>query len=238
MGLTPPAISLKNISVRYEKDYIFKNVTGAFKPGSLTAIVGPNGGGKSTLLKAIMDFLRPAAGSILRPDISQISYLPQRNTVDRSFPITVLDAASMGLWNQVGTFHRVGLPLRRKIQEALKAVKLHKYRDHMLDCLSGGQFQRVLFSRLILQDTPIILLDEPFTCIDNCTAHDLSELILEWNAQGKTIIAVLHDFDLVRKYFPETLILSREVVAWGKTSKVLTKTNIEKMHQLSLGWED
>ena len=104
--------------------------------------------------------------------------------------------------------------------------------SRLVGALSGGQFQRVLFARLLLQDASLILLDEPFRAVDAKTVADLIALILRWHGEGRTVIAALHDMEQVRAHFPATLLLAREVVAWGDTRKVLTPANLCEARQL------
>ena len=121
---------------------------------------------------------------------------------------------------------------------ALAAVGLNGFEDRPIGTLSGGQFQRALFARLIVQDAPVVLLDEPFRGIDSRTTADLVRLILDWHAQGRTIVAALHDFAQVRAHFPTTLLLAREPVAWGRTDDVLAPANLARATRLSEAWDE
>lgn len=202
--------------------------------GSLTAVVGPNGAGKSTLLKAAAGVLRPLAGRVRRassgPD--QIAYLPQQSDLDRSFPISVTDVVGMGLWREIGPFGWLSPRQKSRIKDAISAVGLDGFETRHVARLSGGQMQRVLFARLLLQDAPLILLDEPFTAIDMPTLADLLEIIRRWNSEERTVLVVLHDIDIVRAHFPETLLLARELVAHGPTERVLTAENQFRARQM------
>jgi zinc/manganese transport system ATP-binding protein len=234
-------ITLDNLTLTYDRRPAVHHISGAFEPGSLTAIVGPNGAGKSTLLKAIIGVLRPAEGRIDRAGCNprrDIAYLPQQADIDRSFPINVADTVSAGAWRHVGVFGRIGGDVRRRAQEALTAVGLEGFERRAISSLSAGQFQRVLFARLLLQEAPIILLDEPFTAIDGRTTHDLLGLIHRWHGETKTIIAVLHDFDQVAKHFPQTMMLARELIDWGPTGQVLTPPNLRRMRGMSEQWDE
>ena len=228
------AFTLKNITVIFGQKTVVKDISYTFKPGSLTSIVGPNGGGKSTLLKSMMGFVRPKSGRIVCNKKDRIAYLPQRNEIDRTFPITVLDAVSMGLWSKLGIFKGATLQRAQQVANALEAVGLaHKAYESLGD-LSGGQMQRVLFARLILQNTSIIMLDEPFAGIDERTTEDLMKLILRWHQEGRTVVSVLHDFDIVKKYFPDTLLMARTCQSAGKTQDVMTDKNITAVQRLAL----
>lgn len=195
--------------------------------GSLTAVVGPNGAGKSTLLKGVIGALLPQSGSLSTGPFarSDIGYLPQQSEVDRSFPLSVQELVATGLWREVGAFGRVGKSQRARVAQAIAAVGLQGFSERPIGSLSGGQMQRSLFARLLLQDSDVVLLDEPFAAIDAATLVDLIELVKRWHGEGRTVLAVLHDIDTVREHFPETLLLARELVAHGPTADVLTAEN-------------
>ncbi|MCL4503454.1 MAG: metal ABC transporter ATP-binding protein, partial [Deltaproteobacteria bacterium] len=208
--------------------------------GSMTAVVGPNGSGKSTLLKGITGILRPLTGRIDRGGLntSQIAYLPQQAEIDRSFPITVLDLVSLGLWRRIGMFGGMNNELWQKARGALALVGLDGFERRPISDLSAGQFQRVLFVRLLLQDCPIIVLDEPFTAIDTRTTDDLLSVIRRWHSENRTIIAVLHNFEHVRAYFPKTLLLAREPIGWGGTAEIMTPENLQLARRMSEAWDE
>jgi zinc/manganese transport system ATP-binding protein len=229
-----PAISLHDVTLGYDRHPAVHHITGEIKAGELLAIVGPNGAGKSTLLKGIVGELRPLSGEIKLngAKIRHIAYLPQQIEIDRFFPISVFDCVAMGLWREIGAFGGLYRRYRDEVMHALATVGIENLSDRLVGALSGGQFQRVLFARLLLQDAAIILLDEPFSAIDTKTVADLLALIKSWHWEGRTVLAALHDLDQVRAHFPETLLLAREVVAWGETRKVLTPDNLAKSRRL------
>lgn len=206
----------------------------------MTAVVGPNGSGKSTLLKGITGILRPLGGHIERGGLrtSQIAYLPQQAEIDRSFPMTVLDLVALGLWHRLGMFGGMKKELWEQAGQALASVGLEGFEQRAIGELSAGQFQRVLFARLLLQDCPLILLDEPFTAIDTRTTADLLDVVQRWHAENRTIIAVLHNFDQVRSYFPKTLMIAREPIGWGNTTDILTPENLQLARQMSEAWDE
>lgn len=234
---TGEQVELYDLTVSYGNELILDRITGIFRPGTSTAIVGPNGAGKSTLLKTILGYIRPKSGRVSLGNRKELAYLPQRNEIDRSFPLTVREAVSMGLWRRVGILKGLTKSQLDSIDQALGEVGIKCLADRMLDSLSGGQFQRVLFARLILQDSHLILLDEPFVGMDTQTVHDLSALIQRWHQRGKTIITVLHDMDIVKTYFPETLLLARATIAWGPTNDVLHKDLLLKAVTQSRTWD-
>ena len=210
-------ISFENLTLGYDRLPAIQQLEAEISEGSLTAIVGPNGAGKSTLLKGVTGALSPLEGKINLGSLTRddIAYLPQQSDIDRSFPLSVLDLVSMGLWQHIGAFGHLSKSMRGRVSEAISAVGLTGLENRPIGSLSGGQMQRVLFARLLLQDARLVLLDEPFTAIDARTTADLVEIIHRWHDEGRTVIAVLHDYDSVRTNFPDTLMLARELVAHG-----------------------
>jgi len=234
------ALSLDNLTVCYDRHPAIHHLSGAFARGSLTAVVGPNGAGKSTLLKAIMGLLPTTTGRIDHTALARadIAYLPQQAQIDRAFPITVLDVVLLGHWRRIGVLRAVTAAARTTALEALAAVGLADFHRRSIGSLSAGQFQRVLFARMLLQDARLILLDEPFTAIDARTTADLLEVVRTWHAQQRTVIAVLHDLEQVRAHFPETLLLARSSVAWGPTERVLTAAHLQSARQMAEAWNE
>ena len=230
------AIRLQDLTLGYEGHPAVHHLSGSFASGSLTAIVGPNGSGKSTLLKGIMGWLTPIGGRIERS--GEIAYLPQSAEIDKSFPATVNELIGLGLWRSRGSFGRIDGSDRERLAMALHAVGLDGFARRAIDTLSGGQLQRALFARVLLQDAPIVLLDEPFAAIDEKTVRDLLHLVGHWHEEGRTVIAVLHDIELVRRHFPETLLLAREPVAWGRTPVALKPDNLERARAMPEAWDE
>ena len=223
-------LRFRNLTLGYERHPAVHHLDGAIERGALVAVVGPNGAGKSTLFKGIVGAVKPLAGRIERGGIDprNIAYLPQVAEIDRSFPISVYDMVSMGLWRDKGLFGGIGVNDRDTVEAAIAAVGLTGFEGRAIGTLSGGQMQRMLFARLLLQDARVIVLDEPLNAIDAKTSADLVELIRRWHGEGRTVLAALHDIELVRRTFPETLLLAREPVAWGEAADVLTAENLNK----------
>ena len=226
--MSASAIRFDNVTLGYGRHPAVHHLRGEIPGGSLTAIVGPNGAGKSTLLKGIAGALPPLDGRIEvsgtpRP---RIAYLPQSAEIDRSFPLSIYDLVAMGLWDRTGLFGGIGSGERTRIGDALAAVGLTGFERRPIGTLSGGQMQRALFARLLLQDASVILLDEPFTAIDARTTADLLDVVGRWHQEGRTVVAVLHDLEVVRKVFPKTLLIARTPVAWGDTGDVLKPANL------------
>ncbi len=228
------ALKFQDLTLGYDRHPAVHHLCGEITEGSLTAIVGPNGAGKSTLLKGVVGTLSPLDGGIAFGALTRndIAYLPQQSDVDRSFPITVVDLVAMGLWREIGGFAGLRAGHRGRVAEAISAVGLEGFETRPIGSLSGGQLQRALFARLLLQDAQLVLLDEPFTAVDARTVADLIGVVQRWHGEGRTVLAVLHDFDTVRSHFPETLMLARELVAHGPTSQVLTAENQFRARQM------
>ena len=232
-----PAIVLHDLTLGYDRHPAVHHLDAVIPSGSLTAIVGPNGAGKSTLMKGIVGALRPLEGRIAVSK-SRVAYLPQQAEIDRTFPVSVRDLVAMGLWAEIGAFGRIRSAHAERIANALAAVGLTGFDPRPIGALSGGQMQRVLFARLLLQEAEVILLDEPFTAIDAKTAADLMALVQRWHGEGRTVVAVLHDLDTVRAKFPDTLMIAREIVAHGPTAQVLTAANLLRARQMCEAFDE
>ncbi|THF65357.1 metal ABC transporter ATP-binding protein [Pseudothauera rhizosphaerae] len=238
--MKPPLLRLENLTLGYDRHPAVHHLDIEIPAGALLAVVGPNGAGKSTLLKGIAGELRALGGHIhlnCRPR-TQVAYLPQRGELDFSFPVSVFEMVAMGLWHEIGAFGRVGDEHLHRIEAALDAVGLSGFEARPIGSLSGGQMQRVRFARLILQDAPLILLDEPFAALDARTVADLMQLILAWHREGRTILTVVHDLDQVRRHFPTCLLLAREPVAFGPTAQVLTEPLLGHARRLSEAFDE
>ncbi|MBO9352989.1 ATP-binding cassette domain-containing protein [Bordetella petrii] len=231
-------IELRDAAFGWRGRAAVRAVSGGFARGSMTAVAGPNGAGKSTLVKGIVGLLRPLSGSvrIAGAERRRLAWLPQAAELDRTFPITVLDMVAMGAWRRVGPWRRYGAAETGRAWRALEAVGLAGQAGHLVGALSGGQLQRALFARLLLQDAQVLLLDEPFAAVDSHTAATLMQLLCAWHGQGRTVIAVLHDLDLVRRHFGQTLLLAGRQVAWGPTPQVLTAANLAAVRGVQEAW--
>jgi zinc/manganese transport system ATP-binding protein len=224
------AIRFSDLTLGYDRHPAVHHLDGEVESGALLAICGPNGAGKSTLLKGIAGTLTPLAGTLAMPRVKprDIAYLPQAADIDKSFPINVFDVVAMGLWNLCGLFGGISRGQTAKIREAIGAVGLEGFEARPVGTLSGGQLQRMLFARLLMQNAAVILLDEPFTAIDSKTVADLLALVARWHEERRTVLIVSHDLDLVRAHFPQTLLLAREAISKGSTDVVLTPENLLK----------
>ncbi|MDQ7989377.1 MAG: ABC transporter ATP-binding protein [Candidatus Dactylopiibacterium sp.] len=234
------AVRIENLTVAYRRHPALHHISGCFEEGSLSAIVGPNGAGKSTLLGAIMQTVPVATGRAeVAPALrASLAYLPQRMDIDRSFPLSVLEVVLLGAWREAGIFGRFSRAMHARASQALAEVGLAGFEARLIGELSAGQFQRVMFARLLLQDARLILLDEPFNAVDERTTDDLLRLVRAWHAQGRTVIAVLHDMAQVQAHFPQAVLLARELLAWGPTAGVLAADHLARARRLALGWDE
>ena len=231
-------VTLSDLTAGYGSYAAIHHLNGSFAQGSLTAIVGPNGSGKSTLLKTIAGLLAPMGGRCRRQVGQTLAYLPQLSELDRGFPARVRDLVALGLWQRRGLLGRHRMRDRDRVSTALAQVGLQDFDPRPLDTLSGGQLQRALFARVLVQDASLILLDEPFNAIDDKTIRDLTGLIRHWHVEGRTVVTVAHDLSLVRRHFPQTLLLARRAVGWGPTAEVLTDANIARARQFQEAWDE
>ncbi len=233
-------LQFRDVTLGYDRHPAVHHLNGEVAAGALLAVIGPNGAGKSTLFRGIAGILKPLAGSIVTGglDLRDIAYLPQTVDIDRSFPISVFDFVGTGLWRSTGFFGGMGKSARDKIAQALSSVGLNGFENRGIGTLSGGQMQRMLFARVMLQDARLIVLDEPFNAIDAKTSADLLVLVRRWHEEKRTVLAALHDMDLVRAHFPETLLLARGAVAWGPTAQVLTAENLLEARRMCEAFDD
>jgi len=223
------SIEVRNLSVAYRDRPAVQDLTGQFAAGSLTAVVGPNGAGKSSLLKVLAGILRAQTGEVRSPaSAERFAYLPQQSELDRDFPVTVGELVALGGWRSFGAFRHPPDTLPARIADAMGTAGLEGFGARQIADLSVGEFQRALFARILVQDAAVVLLDEPFTAVDERTTGDLLQLVQCWHREGRTVIAVLHDIDQVREHFPSTLLLARSCIAWGDTRAVLTPDNLAR----------
>lgn len=220
-------IELDHLVAGYDRLAITPVLCGTLVRGSMTAIVGANGCGKSTLLKTLAGFLPPVSG-VLRwqPSRPTIGWLAQRHALESQFPLTVQDVVCMGCWPRISLFRGLNRDARTRVAQGLERVGLTGMARETIDTLSGGQFQRMLFARVWVQNAPLVMLDEPFTGIDEITSQVLMEQIVDMHREGQTILAVLHDSERVARYFPQTLRLGEKAAQWGATEQSLTTAEV------------
>ena len=234
LGSRIMSIKVENLTVSYQRRPAIHHIDITFEDHSMWAIFGPNGAGKSTLLKAIMGLQNIDTGKVSLEGLQRkdIAYLPQQSDIDRSQPMTVFELAAMGLWYEIGFFGRVNAQQHQRVMAALERVGVQDLADRQIAHLSNGQFQRVLFARMLAQNANFLLLDEPFNAVDARTTYALLDVLKQCHEEGQAIIAVLHDYEQVRTYFPHTVLLAREKVAAGATHTVLTDANLSQANAL------
>ncbi|WP_418230280.1 metal ABC transporter ATP-binding protein [Buttiauxella izardii] len=227
VGDSAAMIELQQVVLGYQGRAVTSPLSGKFCAGSMTAVIGANGTGKSTLLKTLLRLHAPVSGRVeyAHGTAPRTAWLPQLADMDRQFPATVYDVVSMGCWPARGLFSSLTRRHRELVTQAIDRVGLSEMYKQPIETLSGGQFQRMLFARLLIQDAPLVLLDEPFTGVDAQTTHFLMVLIHQMHEAGQTVITVLHDNELVERFFPEVLLLGPDACHWGATQQVLPRYN-------------
>ena len=230
-------IQLHDLTVSYDRHPAIHHLSGSFASGSLTAIAGPNGAGKSTLLKALARIMKPSTGHIEFNSLerNEIAYMPQSSETNRDFPLTVLQFICIAYWR---AFRPVSHQQKESAKFALASVGLTEFEDRPIGTLSNGQFQRMLFARVILQDAKLILLDEPFSAVDTETTSRLLQIIQKWHGENRTVICALHDLEQIKKHFPECVLLARKCIAWGNSNFVLSSDNLFSAKLFHEAWQE
>jgi zinc/manganese transport system ATP-binding protein len=230
-------LAIEDVSVDFGGIRALTDVSFALESGSIVGLIGPNGAGKSTLLKALLG-LAPHIEGRIECAAKRIAYLPQQAEIDRSFPISVFDTVLLGRWSRFGGFGAARPADLHDARHAIESVGLGGFERRPIDTLSVGQFQRVLFARVLLQDADLVLLDEPFAAIDSRTVTDLMDVIRRWRDEKRTVVCVLHDFDQVRRDFPSALLLARQLIDAGPTERVLSAQNLLRARAMAEAWDE
>ncbi|HSO28536.1 MAG TPA: metal ABC transporter ATP-binding protein [Candidatus Sulfomarinibacteraceae bacterium] len=223
----PPSVRLVDVAVGYEEQPVLEDVDLVLPAGSLTAVVGPNGGGKSTLLKLIAGLLQPWSGTISvlggRPGehARSVAYVPQAEAVDWGFPVAAEDVVMMGRYPRLGPLRRPGAADHAAVAEALAQVGMTELSRRQIGALSGGQRRRVFLARALASKPDLYLLDEPVTGVDNATQEDLMAVLDSEARAGKTVVASTHDLASAAEHFRSIVAVNRTVVAQGDASLVL-----------------
>lgn len=225
---------VENLSVSYRRVLALENISLSTSCGNRVALIGPNGAGKSTLLKAIAGLVPRDSGAIrwrgtaVKKWSREFAYLPQREEVDWSFPITVRGLVEMGRYPQTGWWRRFSPADTLAVDHALESLALADLQDRQIRELSGGQQQRAFLARALAQEAHVLLLDEPFTGLDRNASHLLGELLANLAQEGRLVIASHHDLNTVPKLFDEALVLSTRAIAFGPVTETLTAELIEQ----------
>ncbi len=229
-------LAIHDLTVAYQRKPVLWDVDLDIPEGKLVGIIGPNGAGKSTLLKACLDLVPRASGEIgiygqpYKQQQQLVAYVPQRESVDWDFPVTVLDVVCMGTYRSLGWFKWVGKKEKARALDALDQVGLTHLADRQISALSGGQQQRVFLARALTQDAQLYFMDEPFSAVDAATEEAIVKILQRLNAQGKTVLVVHHDLSTVSRYFDWLVLLNMRVVATGPTDEIFTVENLEKTY--------
>lgn len=217
-------LSCAGLALGYPGHIVARDLSFALRPGEVMAVIGHNGSGKTTLVKTVLGVTAPAAGALrwTEPRPKEIGYLAQLSEFDRRFPIRVRELAAMGAWRGLGFWGGVDAAARQRIAAALETTGVAEIAEKPLHHLSGGQLQRALFARAIVQDAPLVLLDEPFAAVDQQTEAQLLTLIGRWAAEGRAVILVVHDLSSVLERCSHALLLGRGGGLFGSVDTVVT----------------
>lgn len=228
-------IYINNLSVHYVNDMALSHINLQIRSGRITGIIGPNGAGKSSLLKAVLNII-PHTGETfvdkkeLKKLLKKIAYVEQKSNIDFTFPITVRECVALGTYSSLKLFQKLGKDEWSKVDEALDKVNLSDFKARQIGSLSGGQFQRVLIARCLVQEADYIFLDEPFVGIDSVSETIIMDILQHLKAQGKTILIVHHDLSRVRTYFDDLIILNKKLISAGAVANVFTSENLKKAY--------
>lgn len=228
------AIAIDNLTIYYQSNPILWEISTAIPSGKIVAIVGPNGAGKSTLLKSLIGILEPFSGSITifgKKFLSireKVAYVPQRESIDWDFPITVKEVVLMGRYHKLGLFRWVRASDERAADEFMELLDIAHLKDRQIGELSGGQQQRVFIARALIQDADLYLLDEPFTGVDIATENLMIDLFKKLQQKGKTLVIVHHDLESLEKIFDWVILLNNRLIAQGDLASTYTLENISK----------
>ncbi|KRL34409.1 manganese ABC transporter ATP binding protein [Liquorilactobacillus uvarum DSM 19971] len=229
-------IECQNVSVMYNNEVeALKKVSLTIMGPTITGIIGPNGSGKSTLLKAILGMTRSTGkisinGVSSKKMLKKIAYVAQKNLIDLSFPITVRECVALGTLPNLGLFKSVRKEDWRRVERALEVIGLRKEQERQIGALSGGQFQRVLIARCLVQDADYLFLDEPFVGIDMVSENIIIKILKDLKKRGKTILIVHHDLSKVEDYFDQLVMLNNKIIAVGATSNVFNMQNLKRAY--------
>jgi manganese/zinc/iron transport system ATP- binding protein len=236
MSKATPALLVNQLTVNYDRTPVLWDISLEIPQGVIVGIIGPNGAGKSTFLKTALGLLKPITGRVeffgfpLEVSRSRVAYVPQRESVDWDFPITVFDLVLMGRYGQLGLFRHPREADKEAAWKTLELVGMEKFAERQIDQLSGGQQQRVFIARALMQEADIYLMDEPFAGVDLTTEKAMVDLFRKLRDTGKTLLIVHHDLASVESYFDWVIMLNLRLVACGKTEEMFSGLNLESCY--------
>lgn len=229
-------ITIKNVGVSYAmQPHVLKDCNATIEGPTITGIIGPNGAGKSTLLKAILGLIQ-SSGEILidgepaKKVLQKIAYVEQKSQIDFTFPITIRECVALGRTVKKKPLQRLTKEDWEKVDTAIEEVGLTDLASRQIGALSGGQFQRVLLARCMVQEAQYIFLDEPFVGIDMLSEKVIMTILRKWKEEGKTILMVNHDLSKVKEYFDQVILVKHSIVASGKTEDVFIKKYLDDVY--------
>ncbi|MEK6479746.1 metal ABC transporter ATP-binding protein [Catalinimonas sp. 4WD22] len=234
--MAQPILELHNLTVTYQNKPAVWNVDYEIPEKQMVGIIGPNGSGKTTMIKAIMGLVAPSSGYVkifgqpLDKVRGRIAYVPQRNSVDWDFPVSVLDTVLMGRYNPKNLFRRTTKEDKAIALECLEKVGMEKFVNRQISQLSGGQQQRVFIARALALQADLYLLDEPMAGVDAATEDTIISLLREMRDEGKTIIVVHHDLQTAHRYYDWLIMMNTRLIASGKTKEVFTETTLTETY--------
>ena len=232
-------IEIQNLNVSYQGQLALDKANVTIKGPTITGIIGPNGAGKSTLIKGLLGIVDHHGqalldGQPLDKELKRIAYVEQKINIDYNFPIKVKECVSLGLYPKIKLFQRLKTSDWDKVNQALKIVGLEDFAERQISQLSGGQFQRVLIARCLVQEADYIFLDEPFVGIDSVSEEIIMATLRRLKEEGKTILIVHHDLSKVTAYFDQVLLLNKKIIAFGPTEATFTKENMQQTYGAQL----
>jgi ABC-type Mn2+/Zn2+ transport system ATPase subunit len=235
-----PTISVKGLSVSYDRKRVLTNIYLDIEPGLIYGLIGPNGAGKSTLFKSILGLIETNSGKIsiegkpIEKERKRVVYVPQRNGVDWTFPATVYDIVLMGRYPHKKIFQRMDAHDHDVAMQAMEDLGIGNLKERQIGELSGGQQQRVFLARAMAQEAEVFLLDEPFVGVDVTTEEQIIKSLKRLASEGKTLLVVHHDLATVKDYFDKVILLNQRMIAYGDTENTFTEENIAKAYRSQL----
>ena len=230
---SPAPLEVHDLTVAYHGKPVLYGIDLSVPGGSLAGIIGPNGAGKSTFIKAVMGLLPLAGGWVkifgkpYKENCRRVGYVPQRESVDWDFPVSVMDVVLMGRYGRLRLAQRPTKADREAARECLEKVKMLPFADRQIGNLSGGQQQRVFLARALAQESDLYLMDEPFAGVDAATEAAIVALLGELKSRGKTLLVVHHDLASAKEYFDRLIFLNMRLVAFGPTGEVFTPETLQ-----------